>query len=291
MRKTKGEKIGITVNAIFLFLLALICIYPFWYVLMYSMSNSNTALNGGMFLWPVQFDLTGYKLVLQQQQLYVVYWNSIARTLVGTAISVFLTATLAYPLSLPRLKGRSFLSLAIFFTMLFNGGIIPTYLLVKDLHMIDTFWALIIPGAASAYNLFILKNYFQSLPASLEESARIDGANPIVILFKIILPLSAPALAAIAMFYGVSYWNNYMDGILYTNSTKLQILQVYLRNLIASSGSSAVLSGVSAGDSSKVNSKTLQMVTISISVIPVLFVYPYLQKYYLSGITVGAVKG
>jgi putative aldouronate transport system permease protein len=257
---------------------------------MYSLSESNSALSGSLFLWPTKLDLTGYRLVLQQQQIYVAYINSIARTVVGTAISVVLTATLAYPLSLTRLKGRKFLSLAIFLTMLFNGGMIPTYLLVKDLHMIDTFWALVIPGSVSAYNLFILKNYFQSLPVSLEESARIDGANPAVILFRIIIPLSLPALAAIMMFYGVGYWNNYMDGILYINSTNLQILQVYLRNLIASAGSSAVLSGVS-GDSSKVTSKTLQMVTISVTVIPVIIVYPYLQKYYISGITVGSVKG
>lgn len=290
MRKSVGEKIGVGFIYFLLFLLAVVCIYPFWYVVMYSVSNSGAALSGGLFLWPKQLDFTGYKLVLQQKQIYIAYWNTIARTAVGTALSLFLTATLAYPLSLPRLKGRSFLCLAIFFTMLFNGGIIPTYLVINDLHMIDTFWALVVPGSVSAYNLFIMRNYFQSIPASLEEAARIDGANPVTILFRIILPLSGPTLAAVGMFYGVSAWNSYLDGILYINSSDLQILQVYLRNLLASAGSSAVLSGV-GGDASKVNDATLQMVTIAVSVIPILLVYPYLQRFYIKGVTVGSVKG
>lgn len=292
MRRSAGEKIGTVIIAILLFLMAIICIYPFWYVVMYSISNSSAALSGGLFLWPKQIDFTGYKLVLQQKQIYIAYWNTIARTAVGTALSLFLTATLAYPLSLPRLRGRGFICLAVFFTMLFNGGLIPTYLVINDLHMIDTFWALVVPGAVSAYNLFIMRNYFQSIPASLEESARIDGANPLTILFRIILPLSGPTLAAVGMFYGVGAWNSYLDGIIYINSSSLQILQVYLRNLLASAGSSAVLSGVSTvGEGGKVNDATLQMVTISVSVIPILLVYPYLQKFYIKGVIVGSVKG
>jgi putative aldouronate transport system permease protein len=290
MRKTKGEIIGFVFICFILLLMAFVSVYPFWYVLMYSMSESKSALSGGLFFLPKNLDFTGYKLVLQQNQIYVAYGNTIARTALGTALSLFLTATMAYPLSLPRLKGRGFLSGAIFFTMLFTGGIIPTYLIVNDLHMIDTFWALIIPNAMSAYNLFIMKNYFQSLPPSLEESARVDGAGTLTTLFRIILPMSGPTLAAVGMFYGVAYWTTYMDGILYINSTNLQILQVYLRNLLASAGSSAVLSGIGS-NSSKVSDMTLQMVTVSVSVIPVLFVYPFLQKYYAKGVVTGAVKG
>jgi len=292
MKKTKGERIGSFINGFILLLLAFITIYPFWHVLMYSISNSQAASSGGLFFLPRGIDFLGYKLVLQQSQIYVAYWNTISRTVVGTFLSLILTATLAYPLSLPRLRGRKFLCSAIFFTMLFNGGMIPTYLLVSDLHMIDTFWALVVPNAVSAYNLFIMRNYFQTIPPSLEESARIDGANPLTILFHIILPISAPTLAAVGMFYGVANWNAYMDGILYINSNNLQILQVYLRNLFASAGAGAVLSGVQGiSEASKVTEETLKMVTITVSVLPILAVYPYLQKYYTKGVTAGAVKG
>ncbi len=292
MKKSKAEIIGMIINGVALFLIAFITIYPFWHVLMYSVSDSQRASAGGLFFLPKGLDITGYELVLKQPQLYNAYWNTIARTAVGTLLSVILTAMLAYPLSLPRLKGRKFLCIAIFFTMLFNGGMIPTYLLVNDLHMIDTFWALVIPNAMSAYNLFIMRNYFQSIPASLEESARIDGANPITVLFRIILPISTPTLAAVGMFYGVSNWNAYLDGVLYINNNSLQILQVYLRNLFSSAGSGAVLSGIQGiSDAARVTEETLKMVTISVSVIPILIVYPYLQKYYTTGITTGAVKG
>lgn len=292
MKQTRAEKIGLFINGGILLLLAFITIYPFWYVLMYSISDSQAASAGGLFFIPKGFDLLGYKLVLQQKQIYNAYFISIARTVLGTAISMLLTATLAYPLSLPRFRGRSFLCGAIFFTMLFNGGMIPTYLLVNNVGMVDKFWALIIPNAVSAYNLFIMRNYFQSIPASLEESARIDGANPITILFKIILPMSGPTLAAVGMFYGVANWNEYMDGVLYINSNDLQILQVYLRNLFSSAGAGAVLSGVQGiSEASKVTEETLKMVTIAVSIIPILLVYPKLQKYYTKGVTVGAVKG
>lgn len=293
MRNTKGEKIGSLVNGFILFLLILITVYPFWHVLMYSISDSQAASRGGLFFLPRKIDFIGYELVLQQPQIYIAYWNTIARTVVGTLISMILTVTLAYPLSLPRMRGRNFLCLAIFFTMLFSGGMIPTYLLVSDLHMVNTFWALVVPGAVNAYNMFIMRNYFQSIPASLEEAARIDGANPIKVLFRIILPMSAPTLAAVGMFYGISNWNSYMDGVLYINGNDLQILQVYLRNLFSAAGSAAVLSGVqsSSSDAGKVTEETLKMVTIAISVIPILVVYPYLQKYYTKGVTVGAVKG
>ncbi len=291
MKMTTAEKIGHGVIAVILFGIAVLCVYPFWYVIMYSLSDSNAALSGGLFLWPKEFSLKGYQLVLQQKQIYVAYWNTILRTAAGTALSLVLTAMLAYPLSLPRLRGRGFLCLAIFFTMLFNGGIIPTYLVVNDLGMVDTLWSLIIPNAMSAYNLFIMRNYFQSLPPSLEESARIDGAGTLTILTRIILPLSGPTLAAVGMFYGVANWNAYMDGVLYINKPELQILQIYLRNLLASAGSSSVLSGVSNNLSSQVNDATLQMVVIAVSVIPILIVYPKLQKFYIKGVITGSVKG
>ena len=177
--------------------------------------------------------------------------------------------------------------------MLFrSGGTIPTYLLVKSLGLIDTFWALVLPGAVSAYNMFILRNYIQSLPAELEESARIDGANAFTILFKIVIPLSAPSLAAIAMFYGVGNWNSYMDCLLYTNKADLQVLQLYLRQvLLQTSSVNASVTVANAVTDEYISDTAMQMVIIAVEVIPILVVYPWLQRFYTKGITVGAVKG
>ncbi|MBQ3078649.1 MAG: carbohydrate ABC transporter permease [Clostridia bacterium] len=291
MSRTRGEKIGGVIICIFLFALSLIMIYPFWHVLMYSISEPERALGGGLFFYPRGISFFSYSLVLRNAQIWIAYKNTILKTLFGTLISVVLSAMTAYPLSVKRLRGRNFFSMMIFFTMLFGGGTIPTYLLVKSLSLIDTFWALILPGAVSAYNMFILRNYMQSLPSELEESARIDGAMAFTILFRIILPLAAPSLAAIAMFYGVSNWNSYMDCLLYTNSTSLQTLQLYLRQVLLQTSSANAAMTVTGETSEYVSDTQVQMVIVAVSVIPILIVYPYLQRFYTKGITVGAVKG
>ena len=289
--RTRGERIGNTIILILLTLLSLIMIYPFWHVLMYSISDAKLALGGGIFLWPRGFSLYGYKLVTKNAQIWIAYRNTILKTAAGTALSVLLSAMTAYPLSVRRLRGRNGFSMMIFFTMLFGGGTIPTYLLVKSLGLIDTFWALILPGAVSAYNMFILRNYMQSLPAELEESARIDGARAFTILFRIIIPLSAPSLAAIAMFYGVGNWNSYMDCLLYTNKPELQVLQLYLRQVLLQTSSSNASMAVAGSTEEYISDTAMQMVIIAVTVIPILIVYPWLQRFYTKGITVGAVKG
>ena len=266
-------------------------LYPFWHVLMYSVSDSRAAMTGGLFFLPRKFSIVSYKMVLQTHQIYIAYFNTIFRTFSGILLSLLISALTAFSLAHKHLRGRNFLSMMFFFTMLFTGGMIPTFLIVQNLGMIDTYWALILPNAMSAYNMFILRNYFQQLPISLEESASIDGASPPHILFRIIVPVSKPALAAVAMFYGIAYWNDYLQCILYTNSTGLQVLQVYLRNLLASVGAMDAIAGVSSGDSVMLTEETVKMTTIAVSIIPILIVYPFLQRYYTKGITVGAVKG
>ena len=292
-RRTTGDRIGDICIGIFLALMVIITIYPFWHVIMYSLSDSHASMSGGIFLWPRDFSLLSYQQLLSTRQIYICYRNSILKTVVGTTISLLLTAMTAYPLSVARFKGRNFFSLMIFFTMLFGGGMIPTYLLIRDLHLLDTFWVYVLPGAVSAYNLFILRNFFQSIPASLEESAHLDGANPFQILFKIVIPLSLPALAALAMFYGVGLWNGYMDNVLYVNNQEMQLLQNYLRQLIAAAGAkSGTMSEMSnIGAASRLTEETVKMTVITVSVIPVLIVYPFLQKYYTKGVMVGSVKG
>jgi len=292
LKRTPGDIIADVFIGLFLGLFVFSAIYPFWHVLMYSISDSQAAMSGGLFFYPRNFSLLAYKMLFRTKMIFTAYKNTVLKTLVGTSISVVLTALTAYPLSLEKFKGRNFISMMIFLTMLFSGGIIPTFLVVKSLGLLDTFWAYVIPNAMSAYNMFILRNYFQSIPRSLEESALIDGANPFVTLTKIIIPVSLPSIAAITMFYGVSNWNSYMDGVLYVNDSKLQLLQVYLLKLINSTGAKGALGEASdIGEASKITEETMKMVTISVSIIPVLIVYPFLQKYYVKGVMVGSVKG
>lgn len=250
-------------------------------------------MSGGLFFIPRQPNLVAYKLLFKTQLIFIVYRNTIVKTVAGTALSLVISALTAYPLSLKRFRSRGFFAIMIFFTMLFTGGIIPTYLVVRDLGMLDSMWALILPNALIPYNMFILRNYFQSIPDSLEESALLDGANPMQVLFRIILPLSAPALAAITMFYGVGHWNSYLDGVLYINRMDRQILQVYLRTMLGTAGAKGVLGDASTelSEASKLTEETMKMVAITVSVVPILIVYPFLQKYYTKGILVGSVKG
>ncbi|MDY2791589.1 MAG: carbohydrate ABC transporter permease [Eubacteriales bacterium] len=250
IKRSAGEQIGYAIIVTLLVLFAFSTLYPFWHVLMYSISDSGEAMSGGLFFLPRKPTLLAYRTVLRTRQIFVAYRNTILKTLVGTLLSLVVTALTAFPLSLKRLHGRSFFSMYIFFTMLFGGGMIPTFLVVQGLGMVDTFWALIIPGLMSAYNMFILRNYFQQLPPELEESAYIDGATPPVALLFIILPISAPSLAAIAMFYAVGNWNSYLDCLLYTNSGDLQVLQIYLRNLIDSAGAMDSIASISGKETS-----------------------------------------
>lgn len=292
-KKTPGQIVSELLKLIIALLLTIVCLYPFWHVIMYSFSDSKEAMSGGLFVLPKGFSLESWKMLLKTKQVFIAFGNSIAKTVVGTLISVVISILTAYPLSLPYVKGRNFLQGMIFFTMLFSGGTIPTYILLKDLHMLDTFWAYVIPSAMNVYNMFILRNFFQAIPDSLSESAMLDGANHVQILTRIVLPLSKAALATQVMFYGVNRWNSYMDGVLYVNDSKLQLLQVYLRQIINSIGGKQGI-GASAGDlsgASAITEESIKMTVIAMSVIPVLIVYLSLQKYFVKGTMVGSVKG
>lgn len=291
--RSKGERIGQLIIVFVLALIALCTLYPFWRVIMFSISDGRQSLMGGLFLVPKGFSLYGYYVTLNNPLIWLSYRNTIMVTVFGTSLSVLLSAMTAYPLSVRRLHGRRLLSLVMYFTMLFGGGMIPTYLLVKSLGMIDTFWVLIIPGCLAAYNVFVLRNFMNSIPGELSESARIDGAGDYTILFKIILPLSMPSLAAIAMFYGVGNWNSYMESLIYTSGTHLYTLQLYLRNLLQTANATSDMLTM-AGENANVdylNDNQMQAVVIVVALVPVLIVYPWLQRFYTKGIVVGAVKG
>ena len=287
-KKTMAELIKLVIAI----LLSIVTIYPFWHVVMYSFSESKAAMSGGIFLWPRDFTTASWEMLLKTKQVFVAFRNSIGKTVIGTALSIVISVLTAYPLSQRCLKGRNFLQGMIFFTMLFSGGMIPTFILIKNLGMLDSFWVYVIPSVMSAYNMFVLRNFFQAIPDSLSESAMLDGAGHMQILTKIVLPLSKPALATQVMFYGVSKWNSYMDGVLYVTDQKLQLLQVYLRQIISSLGASGI--GMNAADMSGhsvVSEESIKMTVIAMSVVPVAAVYLCLQKYFVKGTMVGSVKG
>lgn len=291
-RRTRGEKIGQAIIYLVLLLLVFFMVYPIWHVFMYSISDPIRAMDGGLFFLPRGFDTYNYRMIFKTSQIWIALRNSLGKTIVGTAISVLLSLLTAYPLSLPRLRGRNVIARLIFFTMLFSGGTIPLYLQVRDLGLLDTFWALVLPGAIGAHNMFILRNALQAVPASLEESARMDGADPFTILFKIAVPMVAPTIAAITLFYGLTNWNSYMDGLLYTNSTSLQLLQLYLRMVLSqTSSANAIMAQVGTESTGYLSQTSTQMAIVVITVIPIMIVYPWLSRFYVSGLSTGAVKG
>lgn len=296
MVQPKKKKIGDRLTDIFiyvsLFLVLIVMIYPLWHVIMYSISDSRAAMTGGLFILPKKLSFLTYKILFQTKRIFVSFKNTIAKTVVGTGINLFVTVLTAYALSLDELKGRRAIQLIIYFTMLFSGGIIPTYILIKSLHMLDTFWVYVIPAALSPYNMFIMRSFFRTIPRSLSESAMLDGANHGQILTRIILPLSKASLATVTLFYARMNWNSYMDGVLYVNDNRLELLQVYLRRLITAASAKGALS--EAGDLSAamaITEESMKMTVIAVSLIPIVILYLFLQKYFVKGATVGSVKG
>lgn len=295
IRRKMGERVGYFFIMLFLSLSAFSTIYPVVHVVMYSFSDSKLAMSGGLFFWPRGFSTLAYEMVFATKQIWVSYLNSFLVTLIGTMISLVFSILTAYPLSRKRLHGRGWIGMFFFFTMLFSGGMIPTYLVVSNLGLTDTFWGLILPGCLSVYNMFILRNFMQAIPDSLEESARLDGANDIVIMLCIILPLCGPSIAAIAMFYGVHHWNGYMNCLLYTDSMNLQVMPMYLRTVLGGAAANALSASSNTealGEAAKtLTEESVKMTTVAVAIIPIMCVYPFLQRFYTKGLTVGAVKG
>lgn len=274
-----------------LVLISLVMLYPFWHEMMYSFSDPVDAATGGMFLLPRGFNLKSYWSVLRNKSVWTGFRVSVIVTLTGTVAGVMLSAMLAYPLSKKRMPGRNVLISLIFFTMLFGGGMIPNYLLVKKLKLIDSYGALILPGLLSAWNIFIMKNAFAGIPASLEESARIDGANDLTIFFHIVLPLSKAVLATIALFTAVGYWNDYFSTILYIVSKDRWSLQAVLREILSNAQSAMSASGISVRAEEAISSETVKAATVMVATVPILLVYPFVQKYFIKGVMIGSVKG
>lgn len=287
-KSTTGEKIFLVVNVILLTIFALMCLLPFLNIIASSFATSGEISTRPFILIPRTFTLDAYKYILSTPTIFTSIGISIFVTVVGTFTSMTLTSFMAYALSRKYLHGRRAINFLVLFTMLFSGGMIPSFLLVKSLGLINTLWALILPGAISAYNMIIMRNFFQGIPDSLEESAKMDGCSDLGVFFKIILPLSLPSIATVSLFYAVNYWNTYQNAILYLNDSTKWPIQVLLRQIVL------VSSGMNA-DASAVDvippSQSIKMAVIVIATLPMLIAYPFVQKYFVKGAMVGSVKG
>lgn len=291
MKQSRGEKIFDIVNTIIMIMLCIVMLYPILYVFGRSVMPSAEKALRPFAVIPKQWTFEGYEYILASgSHIINAYGITIARTVVGTAMNTFFTAIFAYVLSKKYYPLRVPLTMAVIFTMWFNGGLIPNFLLMKSLHLKNHFMVMILPGLISAWNLLILRNFFMAIPDSLEESAKIDGANDFLILFKIIFPLSLPAIATISLFYAVHHWNAWFDALIYINDRKLWPIQVFLRELVRHANASEMLDEISREERVP-PSETVVFSTIVVATLPILCVYPFIQKYFVKGVMMGSLKG
>ncbi|WP_270596557.1 carbohydrate ABC transporter permease [Enterococcus asini] len=285
---SKSEQILQVIIVLFLLTFSAMCLLPFLNILGSSFATSAEISTRPFILIPKTFTLDAYRYILSTPTIFRSVGVSIVITVLGTFVSMTVTSFMAYALSRKYLHGRRFFNFLVVFTMLFSGGMIPGFLLVKQLGLIDSIWSLILPGTVSAYNMIIMRNFFQGIPDSLEESAKMDGCSNLGVFFRIILPLSLPSIATISLFYAVAYWNSYSGAILYINTPDKWPIQLLLRQIvIVSSGMNADASAVDVVPPAQ----SIKMAVIMISTLPMLIVYPFVQKYFVKGAMVGSVKG
>jgi len=278
-------------NYIFLTVFALAAVVPFIFIISGSFATDAEITKRAVFLIPQTFTLSAYDFIFSTNTVSKSIGVSVYVTVVGTIINLFFTITMAYALARRGLMGRNLVLNMVIFTMLFSGGMIPTYIVIRELHMLDTYWALMLPGAVSAFNLIIIKNFFQELPPGLEEAAKIDGCSEIGLLWRIVLPLSMPVIATFTLFYAVGHWNDFFASLLYINDPTKWPLQVLLRQIV-------LLSQAAAGDLSMMDpdfvkppDQSIKMAVIVVGTVPILCVYPFLQKHFAKGVLLGSVKG
>ncbi|EHB50147.1 carbohydrate ABC transporter permease [Paenibacillus lactis] len=276
-------------NALILLGVVTACLYPFIYMLAVSLSDSAAIASGTVWLWPKGFNLDMYRYVFEDGRVLKGYQNTFIYVVLGTAISLMVTALGAYSLSKTKMVMGKPILMMIVFTMFFNGGMIPTFLVVKELGFVNTVWGMVLPGAVGTWNLLIMRTFFMGMPQELEESGKIDGLSEVGIFFRIVLPLSKPVLATIGLYYAVGMWNNFMGPLLYLRDADLQPLQVILRNIVLS-GQFTGTDGPVVGDIVVVEDG-LKFATIMVSTVPILLVYPFIQKYFVKGALIGSVKG
>lgn len=287
---TLGTQICQALIWLVVILMTLSCLLPLINMVAISLSSSNAVASNTVGLLPVELTFSTYEKLLNDSQFWASFWISVQRVVLGTLINMFFVITMAYPLSKSRLRfpAREIYIKIVIFAMLFSGGVIPLFMVVSKLNMINTIWALVLPGAVPVFNVILMVNFFKGVPVSLDEAASIDGASPLTVLVKIYLPVSLPALATVALFSIVNHWNDYFSGLLYMNKASLYPLQTYIQQLTVDI--TQVTDAEQLKQLSTMNNRAFNATKIVVSTIPLLLIYPFLQKYFVSGIVIGAVK-
>ncbi len=291
---SSSDKVFYGVIATILGLIALIVLYPLIYVVSCSFSSPDAVMSGEVFLFPVEFTLEGYKAVFRTNKVIIGFRNSLFYTVVGTIVNLFMTTICAYPLSRKDMPGQSPIMMLFSFTMIFSGGMIPMYLLIRDIGLMNSPWVMIIPGALSVYNMIIMKTFFQnSIPGELLEASKLDGCGDIKYLTAVVMPLSKSIFAVVTMYYAVSHWNAYFNAFMYLSDEKLYPLQIFLREiLIASKVDADMLVDEIVGQAPVVGLEhILKYSLIIVASIPMLIIYPFVQKHFVKGVMIGSVKG
>ncbi|MFD0717516.1 carbohydrate ABC transporter permease [Paenibacillus sp. GCM10027626] len=293
MKISLGEKIFYVINYVLLGLFAISCILPIIHIVSLSLSSEYAVISGQVGLWPVELTLDSYRLLIEGTRIVDAFRNSVVITVIGTVLNLLFTILAAYPLSRSYFYFRKPLTLFILFTMLFSAGLIPSYLLVKSLGLVDTYGALWLPGLVGVYNLLVLKTFFENIPGELEDAARIDGCGETRLIMQIMLPLSMPVIATLILFYAVGHWNSFFSVMIYINSTEKHNLTVLVQQMIMNNQlAQQVTEGRLAEDMMEsVTPQSIQSAGVIAMIIPMLIVYPFLQKYFVKGVMIGSIKG
>jgi putative aldouronate transport system permease protein len=296
MARSRSDYLVDAIIYVALLLFAFVTIYPLWNCIVISFNAGSDTARGGITFWPRQFTLENYQVVFRNEGIYRAFVVSVLRTVVGTALSIFFTAMLAYGLS-KKVTGGKFYMLLCVITMYFSGGLIPTYLLIRSLHMMNTFWVLVIPGMVNVFHMIVFRAFFLSLPSELEEAAKIDGCSNLGVFFRVVLPLSGPVLASLSLFTAVYHWNEWFSASIYISDQKLYPLQTLLAQVINSNLMSEQLAQAGSATSvfldkirQSVTTKSLLMTTMVVATLPIIAVYPFIQKHFAKGVMLGSLK-
>ncbi len=291
-RRTRGEVLFDRFNVIAMLVICFVTLYPIWYVLVNSFNDGTDAMTGGLIYWiPRKFSLENYEIVFSNAGIMTAMGITVAKTLIGTVIHVFFTAMVAYALSRKELMFRKLYMVMGTITLFFSAPLIPNYLWLRDLGLLDTFGVYIYPAMFSFFDLIIFLTFFREIPDGLEEAAKIDGANDFSIFVRIVLPVSLPVVATIALFHGVWQWNDYFVGVLYTNNDQLQPIQTFLYRVIAQSSSNQIVGATGGAINRTVTSQSIKLATMVITTVPIIVAYPFLQRYFVKGLMIGSLKG
>jgi len=292
IKESAGDRLLLIIMYVAITVFAIACLLPFVTVLSSSLSTETAIMTYGFKVFPKEFSLEAFRLLLQDETIYRSYGVTIFITVVGTTLAMLVTCAMAYPLSLRSLKYRNYITFYVFFTMLFHGGLVTSYILItKYLGMTDTIWVLIIPSLLNPFNMFLMRNFFKSIDESLAESAKIDGANDIYIMFRIMIPVSLPAMAAISLFYAIAFWNKWFEAMLYIRNENLFPLQYLIKRILDSADFSRQLAQDITLAEYATPTLTTRMAATIVTIGPIIFLYPFLQKYFVKGLLIGSVKG